>query len=82
MIKIIGLAESIIGALMLDESLSPKFKKEIVSVIPKKESKINVNQSFNLTLRFLYTNGKSIKAPRKNLKKTKVNGGITSKVNL
>ena len=82
MINTIGLAESIIGALMLEENLRPKFKKEIAKVIPKKDNKINVKISFNLIFKFLYTNGKSIKAPRKNLTKTKVNGGITSKVNL
>ena len=78
----IGLAEIMIGALILEERLSPKFKNEIVNVIPKIDNKIKVNQSFNLILKFLNTNGKRIIAPIKNLKKTKVNGGITSRVNL
>jgi len=40
MIRIIGPADKIIGALILDEYLSPKIRQEIVKVIPINERSI------------------------------------------
>ena len=52
-INIRGLADIIIGALMLDEYDNPKFKNEIVKVIPAMDRKIKVGISLDFTFKFL-----------------------------
>jgi hypothetical protein len=81
-IKTIGPADKIIGALILEESFKPKLRRVIVNVIPTTERRSKSAMSFNCILRFLYTNGRIIIAAKKNLRKTKVNGGILLSVSL
>jgi hypothetical protein len=81
-IKIIGAAERIIGALILDESFKPKFKNEIVKVIPVIEAKISGIQSLVFIFKSCLIKKNKIIADTKNLRKTKLNGGMLSSVNL
>ena len=81
-IKTIGPADKIIGALILEESFKPKLRRAMVKVIPTTERKSKSTISYGCILKSLRTNGRIIIAAKKNLRKTKVNGGILFNVSL
>jgi hypothetical protein len=71
-----GPEEAIMGALTEGACLSPRKKKEMFTVIPKKDKSTKVNQSFFSILSWFTAKGKRIAAPSKNRIKARVNGGI------